>query len=297
MSDTFAAPGIGHNEQGPDYAAQEVARLAREYPELDATEQEIGDAAKALPPTVNSDDEMSAYIAIIKRAKEHKANLEAWHAKEKLPWWQRGIGTDNFFFRRIERFGRRKDKDRPGLIDILTARVHDWQERKRLAEEAKRAAEAKAAADALRKAQEEEAERVRLAEEARLAAERARKPEHIERKESVAAQLEAAAQAATVEATMAADKAHQAATATGASAAQMVRTRVDEGMATMGTTKTATIEDFAALLADPEAVKKLGPYIPRDVWDKAVRAWGKATGYQETMTGVVCGGKRKTIIR
>jgi hypothetical protein len=297
MSDTFTAPGIGHNEQGPDYAAQEVVRLAREYPELDAVEEEIGADAKALPRPVESDEDMSAYIAIIKRAKEHRANLVAWHAKEKLPWYQRGIGTDNFFFRRIERFGRRNKNDKPGLVDILSAHVHDWQERKRLAEEARRRAEAEEAARKLREAQEAEAKRLREAEEARLAAERARKPEHIERKDQIAAQLEAAAQAATVEATMAADKALEATTATGASAAQMVRTRVDEGMATMGTTKTAAIVDFAALKSSPVALTALAPFLKHEWLEQAVRQWARTTNYSEELPGVSVGTQRKTIIR
>jgi len=295
MSDTL--PGIGHNEQGPDYAAQEVERLGREYPELDAIEQAIGEDAKALPLECKSDEDMDKFIAIIKRGNEHRKNLVAWHAKEKLPWWQRGIGTDNFFFRRIERFGRRNKGDKAGLVDILTARVHAWQEEKRIAEEKRLAEEAAKAARIAEDARKAEAAKAAAAEAARLAAERARKPEHIERKDQIATQLEEAASVASVQTMMAADKAEVAAAATQASPAQMVRTRVDSGMATMGQSKTAEIEDYEKLLASPDFAKKIGPHLKREWLDLAVRQWARNTNYAEDLDGVVIAGRRKTIIR
>lgn len=276
----------------PNDAQLVTDQMARDYAALVDTVDALLEKAKGAPEKIESDDEMAPVVGLIKELRDADKRLESHREAEKLPHLRRSNAIDGFFFAIRDLLGRRVKTAKMGAIDILQARVHDWQTRKLLAEQQRRAREAAEAAERERVAREAQDRADREAEEARLAAERARKPETIEAKTAVAQEAAVVADAAQVETLIAGDAAAAASLATFAKPADLVRTRTDEGMATMAREAYAEVTDF-----DKLDRAKLWPFIRREEIEKALRAWAKTGGHRETMEGASIGHRQKTVVR
>lgn len=293
MTLTNDRPGIGHNDPGSDGAAERVtAQLNDSYGELLKNVDALLDEAREAPKSIESDEQMQPVIGLIKRLKDAAKRCESHHDAEKSPHLRAGEAVDGFFFKVWEKLARRKKADKPGAADVLQARVHDYQERKLEVERARRQREADEAARKEQAARAESDRLAREAEEKRLAAERARKPEKVEEKTAAAQQAEGKADLANVNAMIAGDASREAEVAAKAKPADIVRTRTDEGMATMGREAYAEVIDYDKLDRD-----KLWMFVDRKEIDKALRAWARTTGHKEMMDGASIGHRNKTNIR
>lgn len=263
--------------------------------------------ARDLPKEIPDDETKGKFTSLIKRLRDHSKTLTALHVAQKTPYLRGGQAVDQYFFGTIDKLARRVKTNNPGAADILNNRLTEYDNKILAAEQARRQREAdEAAKDAREAAQKAEAERlaeekrVREAEEAALAAERARNPERREEKAAVAEAAHSAAQdqgqkadAATVDAQVALGKAQEAHLATTAKAADIMRTRGEDGtLSTMGTEKFAEILDFEALDS-----AKLWPYISADAKQKAVTAFARATDYRVAMPGCSIGRRNKSTVR
>lgn len=293
MSMTNEGPGIGHNDPGAGGAAERVTeQLNENYGELLRNVDALLEEARQAPKEINSDEEMTPVVGLVKRLRDAAKRCEAHHDAEKAPHLRAGEAVDGFFFKVWEKLARRNKAAKPGAADVLTARVHDYQERKLAAEKAKRERE-RIEAERRERAAREEAERLqREAEEKRLAAERARKAEKIEEKTTAAQIAEGKADLAGVNAMIAGDAARQAEVAAKAKPADLVRTRTAEGMATMPQEAYAEVDDY-----DKLDKAKLWPFINRGEIDKALRAWARTTGHKVEMDGARIGHRNRTNIR
>lgn len=270
-----------------------LAFLEDEYANVPTRVTELLDQARALPTTVDDDDVMGRYAKLIKELRDEAGKIEAFRVKETEPYLRGKQAVDNFFFTQAEKCQRRDRKAKLGALDVLQARLDDYNQRKLAAEqERRRQEELKARREADARAAVEEAAR-RKAEEDRLAADRARKPETTAVKTTIANQSEQAAATALAESALAASKAEQAHIETLARPADMVRTRVEEGpTVTMATEPYAVVEDETKL-----DMAKLWPFIALDAKEKAVRAWAKTTGHNQQMAGAKIGRRPKTVVR
>lgn len=282
---------IGDNQ--PDYALEEVSRLQGDYIGATNLAAELLEEARALPEEIDDDATKGKYTSLIKRIRDHTKLLDAYHGAEKQPHLRRGQGVDQFFFGVWDKLARRDRKAKPGALDILSARLTDYDTRKLREEQERRR---KIAEEEARVAAEKAAEERRLAAEAeaaRLAAERARKPENVAARATLADQREAEASAARVEAEVAAGTAEAAHIETLAKPADIMRMRGEDGtLSTMGTEPYAEVEDREQL-----DKAKLWPFLADDAIEKALRAWAKTTGHKVQMPGAKIGRKPKSVVR
>lgn len=296
MADDTLPHPRDHNappDQTTDYAAEMQTALEGRYFNLADEVAKALDEARELPAKVDDDDTLGAVGRVIKRLRDLDGRIESFRVGEKEPHLRRGNAVDSFFHALRDKLTRRVKGNQAGAIDVLQARADDFMQRKRAAEEARRRAEAERLAREAREAQEKAARERREAEEARLAAERARKPENKEAKGAVAAEAEAAATTAQIDAAVVAGKAEAAYVDTLAKPADMARTRLEGGVtATMATEPYAEIVD--SNLLDKE---KLWPFIAEDAKAKALRAWAKTTGHAQQMPGAAVGKRAKSVIR
>ena len=282
---------IGGNQ--PDFALEEVSRLQVDYHAAATLASELLEEARALPPEIEDDETKGRYSSLIKRIRDHTKLLDSYHGAEKAPHLRRGQGVDQFFFGIWDKLARRDRKAKAGALDVLTARLTDYDTRKLREEQERRRKiaeeEARIAADKAAEARRLEAE----AEAARLAAERARKPETAAAKAAVAEQAEAAVPAARVEAEVTAGKAEAAHIETLAKPADIMRTRGEDGtLSTMATEPYAEVEDRDLL-----DKARLWPFLSDDAIEKALRAWARTTGYKVPMPGAKVGRKPKSVVR
>jgi len=286
--------GLGDNQPTEvNYAAEEAERLRRDYAETARTVDELQARFDTMPEEITSDEEKAQVAALIKDMRDASKRLEGYRELEKMPFFRRSQGVDQFFFGLADRLFRRNRKDRPGAADTLQDRltVYDTkllraeqEKRRREAEEAARIARAKAAA-------EEEARR--KAEEARLAAERARKPDTAAAKAEAARQAEEAASAASVDRLVAQDVADAARIETYSRPAEIMRQRGDDGILT-----TMARENYAEVLDEALLDKAaLWPFISIDAKEKALRAWARNTGFRQQMAGAAIGDRPKSRVR
>jgi hypothetical protein len=270
------------NEQ-PDYAAEVMGRLSKDYAILLETVADVLSRLRALPPTIEDENTLSAYASIVTEGRDLRKRLEVYHDHEKSPYLRGGQGCDQFFFGAIDKLGRRNPKNPAGGLDIADARVDDFMQRKLAAERAKRAAEAAEAARILREAEEKAAAERRAAQEAIEAAARARKPENVEAHREAAAGHAIAAQEATAAVTVAAERAEDARIDTLASAADLTRTRLDSGaLATMGQVPFVQIVDVTKL-----DMAALWPHLKEEHILMALKAWAKVKSHKTPMAGAV----------
>ena len=293
MTDTTINPRAAIGDNAPDFAAIETSRLEGDYADLGPKVSELLDEARAIPAVIDDRETALRAGAIVKRISDVTKRLEEIRKVEGEPHLRRGNAVNAFFFGFFEKLQRRNKTDRPGAADVLNARISDYQDRVRVAEEAERrrvAEEERKKAEAARLAAEEAARKVREAEEA---AARARKPENKAAKQEEAAAAERAAMTLASEAAAATDRAQEAHIQTLAKPADMVRDRGDDGVLLTSKREAYAIITDAAKL-DKEA---LWPFIGLDAKEKALRAWAKNNGHATPMPGAEVGFRNKGVVR
>lgn len=287
------AAGIGDNSNEIDFAQDETSRLDLDYRNFVVSARELAEEARALPEAINNDEDKSKVVSLIKRLRDCAKRSDGLREMEKVPHLRRGQAVDNFFNRITDALARRDRKAKPGIADVLQARLTDYDERKLAEERERRRREAEAAEREAERLRKEQEAREREAEEARLAAERARKPETQAAK---AAQAEEAADElvqAKVDAEIAARAAETAYVDTLAKPADIMRTRGEDGtLSTMATEPYAEVVDATKL--DKEA---LWPFVKLDAKEAALRAWAKANGHAVQMEGAKIGRRNKSVVR
>lgn len=278
---------IGDNVQA-DHGAQVAAALARDYAATSQAVTEALDKARTLPTQVESEADALAVGAVIKELRDLDKRVEALREAEKAPHLQAGSAVDAFFFALREKLARRQKNARAGALDVLQARVDDFLERLRVAEEARRRREAEEAARVAREAQEKAAAEARAAEEAQRAAARARNQGQIEKKGAAAAEAQRAAEDAQAEAMLATERAQETRVATLAKPADMVRTRGDGVLLTSAREPYAIVVDRAKL-----DMAALWPFFTDAEIEKALRGWAKSTNHAKQMPGAEIGHRAK----
>lgn len=277
----------------PDYAGEVVIRLSSDYAELMNTVSTLTAEAEALPADIPDDETKGVVVDLIKRIRDAKVRVEAFHEVEKQPYFRRGQGVDQFFFGIWDRLMKRTKANRDGIGDDLLKRLTAYDTRKLAEEQEKRRREWEAAEKIRIAAENKRIEEERIAEAARLAAERARKPETTAAKTEIADQAEVQAGSARVEETVAAAQAEAAYIPTLSRPADIMRTRTAGGtLSTMATEPYAEIVKVGEL----DAVK-LWAFVPFAEKEKALRAWAKSTGHAEQMAGAKIGRRPKSTVR
>jgi hypothetical protein len=276
-----------------DYAKAEVERLQGEYAETARVVDSLLEEFEDLPDEIADDAEKGVVASLIKRMRDTTKRIDGLRELEKMPYFRRGQGVDQFFNGLFDRLTRREKRNRPGADDVLQQRLTDYDTKLLLAEQERRRKEAAEAARIAREKQEAEAKAAREAEERRLAAERARLPETRETKQEAAAAAEEVASAARIEAAVATDQAEAAYVDTLARPADIMRNRGADGtLTTMAREFYAEVEDAAKL--DKDA---LWPFISLDAKEKALRQWAKNTGHRQQMAGAKIGDRPKSVVR
>lgn len=296
MSSSEANPRavVGSN-QAPDYAQRVTDQMAADYAALATSITELLNKAREAATTVDTDDDAISLGVIVKDLRDAFNRADAYRQTEKESFLRSEQAVDAFFFALMEKCRRRNPRDRsqkPGAADILQARIDDFLERKRIAEEAKRQQEAADQARIAREAKEKADREAREAEDKRLAADRARKPETIEEKAAIASEAEQRATESQAEAQIAATQAQDAHIATLAKPAEMARTRGDGVLLTLAKDNDAIVVDRAKL-----DVVALFPLFTDKEVDKALRGWAKITGYNKPMAGAEIIKKNKGVTR
>jgi hypothetical protein len=284
---------IGHNV-APDYAATVTDRLEQDYAEAVRNAEAMIAEARALPAIEPDDDRtLGLHSSMIERMRDSTSRFEKYRVVEKEPHMRAAEATDGFFFGWIEKLARRKKTDKPGVADILQARVNAemnrrLDEQRRLRAEAE--AKARAAEEALRMAQ---AEAARKAAEAQAAADRARKQENIDAHEKRSLLEAAEAERLNAERMFAAQVTEDARIDRLAKAADMVRTRPDGSpMVTMRQVPVVVIEDETAL-----DMAALWPHIKEEAKLQALKSWAKVTGHKKQMTGATIKMVDEAVVR
>ena len=255
--------------------AQTVAdRLEDDFGEmLNNTSDALADAEN-LPTVVESSIDVGAIGDVIKKLRDLAGRAEAQRVAEKEPYLRAGEAVQAFFCKRII------DPLDTKRIE-LNRRLDAYKQRQLAEERARREAEAAAA-----RRQQQEAQRAKEAAEA--AARRARSAENIEQRT-----IEAAG--ARVEADMADAEAERTTLATMAKAGAMVGERFEgerSGKVTMRKTPVVFIEDVAKL-----DLERLRSYLKEEHLLMALRAWAKATNYEEQMPGATVALRESTVVR
>lgn len=295
--DTRLAPG---SNEAPDYAKQVTERLADEYVGLTNTLAELLAEAREMPKEVSSEADALMLGALIKRMRDLDGRAEGVRVLEKEPYLRGGNAVDSFFNSMRDKIGRRVKTDRKsaaGAIDILQARINDFQERRLAEERARREAEERAAREAAVKAAMEAERIAREAAEKAAAAERARKAENIAARTAEAAKLEEQAAVAREQAAQAVEKAEDARIATLAKPADMTRLRGSDSSGA-GVTLTTKQEPYAILTDRYKLdMSKLLPFFTDAEIEKALRQWAKTTGHREKMEGAEIGFRNAGVTR
>lgn len=283
---------IGGNEP-PDYGQMAFDEMSEKYRGHERVISELLAEARTAPTEVNDEDTAGILTKLIKRGRDIDKQLESHREAEKEPHLRKEQGVDKYFFSWREKLARRKKTDKPGLIDILYARVDDYNQRKLRAELERRDAEAREAARIEREATakrlaEEQAARDRLA-----AAERARKQENIDAHQTAAADHAAAAQDAKRIEDEARVSLHDAEAAAAAKPADMVRARVSDD-----TILTGKKENYCDVI-DVDKLDKdtLWAFVDDAAKVKACKQWAQVTQYKRQMPGANIGQRMKTVIR
>lgn len=281
---------IGNNV--PDYAAEELRRLNREFDGIENDIIELLNAARALPETVETQETADDYTTVISRFKDLDNKVEALRVSEGLPWLRKTEAVNSFFFSKRERLLRRKKTDAAGGGDVLHSRLHAYNER-RLAEEQRIRDEAARAARIVE--EKARAERERLEREQREAEERAARARNAGNKaKAEAAAREAAAAAESARQAEEADRSKRAEAEANAAAkpADLVRERHSGAMNTMRR------EGFAEIV-DPMKLDAIAlwPFVKDDAKLAALKAWAKTTQHQREMPGARIGFRNDTVVK
>lgn len=288
---------VGHN-QPPDPVPMLLVRLEGEYKFRVQNVERLLIQARALPQRIDDDDQLGITSKIVKDIRDEVKALESARQAEKLPHMNAERATDGWFFPLIEKLARRAKLGKAGAVDILQARMDDYNERKVAAERERREQEHRERERIAREAREKAEREQREAEEARRAAERARKPETVEAKSVMAGAAADLAAMARAEADLATHREHEARISTFAKPADMARVRTEEGpLVTATPIGYADVLDFDELNNNPHIGVKLWPFVSQSAKEAAVRAFAKATDYNEQIPGASIGKKLKTVVR
>src|SRR6266487_589787 len=150
------------NNELPDYAAEVMARLKKDYAQHLKSVSDILQRLRELPKVIEDESTLSAYATPITEARDLCKRLGASHDAEKAPFLRGGQGCDQFFFGEISRLMRRGEREPAGAVDIAQARVDDYMQRKLAAE--------REAREAIAREEARKAEEIRKREEAARAA-------------------------------------------------------------------------------------------------------------------------------
>jgi len=277
-----AIPG---SNQAPDYAQRVTAEMAANYDTLAASVTAMLAHAKTLPGTVESPEDSEQLSKAVKDMGDADDRAEAFRVREKEPYLRGGNAVDQFF-------KGLQDRLRKGRA-ILTARVHVYNEKRRIAEENRRLAELQKAREEADAAARKHAAEIAAQHEAEQAAARARKAENIEAHEQNAEAHAVNAEGARVEAMIAQTIADDARIASLQKPAEMVRERFDSGVLnTMAQKPHIEITDKMKL--DKE---KLWPFLKDADVLKALNGWAKTVAYKQKMDGAVIEIRAETVIR
>lgn len=276
----------------PDYAAEESARLDREFAGLiDEVMEARAGAIKMCKPVVTADD-AADFTAAITRGLDLDKRIEAIREGEKTPHLRRGTAVDNKFNGLHDLLFKRKKDEPNAAYDDLRAELHAYNVRRQQEEQRKRDEEARKQREAEDRARREREEAARLQREAEQKASRARS------EASRKAADEAAAIAREETRRREADEAQQRAVrqeaedAARAKPADMMRERHAGGLNTMRMVWKVTVEDSMAL-----DMAALWPFIDDKAKTKAAEGWAKTTNHKKTMPGLRIEQVHDTVIR
>jgi len=277
-----AIPG---SNQAPDYAKRVTDEMAANYAALAGSTTDQLKQAQDLPKAVENPEDSEKLSLAIKAMRDTSSRAEAFRVREKEPFLRGGNAVDQYFKGLMDRL----DKG----AAILHARVHAYNEKRRLAEEQRRREEFERTTRAARDAADKMAAEQATAREAEAAAARARKAENIEAHEQRAEQHGIAAESARVETLMAAAAADEARIATLQKPAEMVRERFDSGVLnTMAQVGYVELVD-----RDKLDMNKLRPYFKDSELLRALTQYAKATAHKKPMDGAIIEMRADTVIK
>jgi len=277
-----AIPG---SNQAPDYAQRVTAEMAANYDTLASSVTAMLAHAKTLPATVESPEDSEKLSKAVKNMGDADDRAEAFRVREKEPYLRGGNAVDQFF-------KGLQDRLRKGRA-ILTARVHVYNEKRRIAEENRRLAELQKAREEADAAARKHAAEIAAQHEAEQAAARARRAENIEAHEQKAETHAVNAEGARVEAMIAQTIADDARIAALQKPAEMVRERFDSGILnTM-----AQVGYVEILDRDKLDMNKLRPYFKDTELLRALGMYAKATSHKKPMDGAIIEMRANTVIR
>lgn len=293
MSEIFATTAAAQGTNVPDYAAEESARLVREFAGLEKDVADLLAEARALPATVEDEATANAYTQTITRFADLDTRLDKFRESEKLPYLRRGTAVDSFFGRMRERLFKKKKTDKNGGADVLQERLHAYNMKRLEAEKRAREEAERVAREAEEKAREAREKAQREQHEAEEKAARARKESNIAEQEKLAREAEARAAVARAEEEAARDLRKDAEAAAAAKPADMVRERHEGGaMNTMRLEWVVEISDSMKL--DPVA---LWPFIKDSAKLDALKSWAKTTQFKRPMDGATIEQRPMTVVR
>ena len=293
MSEIFATTAAAQGQNVPDYAAEESARLAREFDGFEKDVTELLAEARALPVTVEDEATANVYTQAITRFADLDTRLDKFRESEKLPYLRKGTAVDSFFGRMRERLFRKKKTDKAGGADVLQERLHAYNVKREADERRKREEEARIAKEAELAAQRERARLEQIQRDAEATAARARKAENIEAANHAARVAEEAAALARQHEEEARERRQDAVVAAQATPADLVRERHAAGaMNTMKRVPYVEIVDRMQL--DFEQLK---PFFRDDDVLSALKAWAKTTQHKRPMNGAIIEYRNETVVR
>jgi hypothetical protein len=256
------------------YAQGITDRLEQDYGELlDNAKNTIADADD-LPHTVESSIDVSAIAAVVVKLRDVAARGESHRKAEKEPYLRAGEMVDAFFFRRVKEPLDLKRKELGGRLDV-------YKQRQLAEERARREAEAAAARKEQERALKEKAE-------AEAALKRARSVETAALREAELARARADSETAAI-------ATEEAKLATMQKAGKIVGERFEgdrSGQVTMRKTAVVFIDDVAKI-----DLERLRFYMKEEHILQALRAWAKATNYEEQMPGATVALRESTVVR
>ncbi|MDO8534110.1 MAG: hypothetical protein Q7S17_05135 [Xanthobacteraceae bacterium] len=289
----FATPAAAQGTNVPDYAAEESARLAREFSGLEKDVTDLLAEARALPTTVEDEPTANLYTKTITRFGDLDTRLDKFRESEKLPYLRRGTAVDSFFGRMRERLFRKKKTDKAGGADILHDRLHAYNVKREADERRKREEAERVAREAEEQARLAREKAQREQREAEEKAARARKTANIEEQQRLAREAEERAAAARAAEDEARDIRRDAEAAAAAKPADLVRERHEGGaMNTMKQVPYVEMTDSMAL-----DVVALWPFVKNDAKEAALKAWAKVVQYKKPMAGAIIEYRNETVVR
>ena len=289
----FETPAAAAGKNIPDYAKEEMSRLALEHDVLEQSVKDALEEARALPEQCASEEDQSRFAEVIKRLRDLSGRIEKVRVGEKEPHLRRGTAVDAFFGSMMGRLFRKNKGDKAGAADVLQARLDDYLQRK-IAEERRIRQEEERLAREAERAAREEAERLEAqAREAEAKAARARKAENEEKNRAAAEAAEAEAKRLRDEQELARQRVQEASAASAAKGSDLVRTRTDSGHMV-----TSRQEPYVEIVDSMELdAAALWPFVREDAKLAALKSWAKTVQYKRQMPGAIIEMRDRAVVR